>query len=94
MQAAADAVAWAWSKTGRDWEPAAAYPERLGRWPAAGLLLAFATLELAYPRSAEPRTLALAIVVYSWVTWAGMLLGRRKWIENGRPFTSTSAFSP
>ena len=43
-RAAADAVAWAWSKTGRDWEPAAAYPERLGRWPAAGLLLAFATL--------------------------------------------------
>jgi hypothetical protein len=86
-RAAADAVAWAWSKTGRDWEPAAAYPERLGRWPAAGLLLAFATLELAYPRSAEPRTLALAIVVYSWVTWAGMLLfGRRKWIENGEAF--------
>ena len=86
-RAAADVVAWAWSKAGRDWEPAAAYPDRLGRWPAAGLLLAFATLELAYPRSAEPRTLALAIVVYSWVTWAGMLLfGRRKWIENGEAF--------
>lgn len=86
-KAAADAVAWAWSKTGRDWEPAAVYPERLGRWPAAGLLLAFATLELAYPRAAEPRTLALAIVVYSWVTWAGMLLfGRRTWTENGEAF--------
>jgi hypothetical protein len=86
-RALADAVAWVWSKAGRDWEPAAVYPERLGRWPAAGLLLAFATLELAYPRSAEPRTLALAIVVYSWVTWAGMLLfGRRTWIENGEAF--------
>jgi hypothetical protein len=86
-RAAADAVAWAWGKAGRDWEPAAAYPERLGRWPAAGLLLAFATLELAYPRAAEPRTLALAIVVYSWVTWAGMLLyGRRTWTENGEAF--------
>jgi hypothetical protein len=86
-RSAADAVAWAWSKAGRTWEPAAAYPARLGRWPAAALLLAFATLELAYPRAAEPRTLALAIVVYSWITWAGMLIfGRRSWIENGEAF--------
>jgi hypothetical protein len=86
-RAAADALAWVWSKAGRSWEPAAEYPARLGRWPAAALLLAFATLELAYPRSAEPRTLALAIVVYSWITWAGMLLyGRRTWTENGEAF--------
>jgi hypothetical protein len=86
-RAVADAVAWLWRKTGRTWEPAADYPAWLGRWPAAGLLVAFTTLELAYPRSAEPRTLALAIVVYSWITWAGMLLfGRRAWIENGEAF--------
>ncbi|MDP9492210.1 MAG: fenitrothion hydrolase [Actinomycetota bacterium] len=87
-KAGADAVAWVWRKAGRSWEPAAAYPERLGRWPAAALLLAFATLELAWPRSAEPRTLALAIVVYSWITWAGMMIyGRRPWLENGEAFT-------
>ena len=86
-RAAADAVAWAWRKAGSSWEPAARYPERLGRWPAAALLFAFATLELAWPRSAEPRTLALAIVVYSWIAWAGMLLfGRRSWLENGEAF--------
>lgn len=86
-RAVGDAVAWAWDRVGRTWEPAAEYPQRLGRWPAAALLLAFATLELAYPRAAEPRTLALAIVVYSWITWAGMLLfGRRTWIENGEAF--------
>ena len=86
-RAAADAVAWIWQRLGRDWQPAAAYPERLGRWPAAALLLMFAALELAYPRSAEPRTLALAIVIYSWITWAGMLLfGRRIWLENGEAF--------
>ncbi|HEY8193186.1 MAG TPA: hypothetical protein VIF36_04605 [Gaiellaceae bacterium] len=85
--AAADAVAWVWAKLGRNWEPAADYPEWLGRWTAAALLLAFATLELAWPRSAEPRTLALAIVVYSWITWAGMLIyGRRTWLENGEAF--------
>ena len=87
-RAVADGVAWLWARLGRSWDPAAAYPERLGRWPAAVLLLAFATLELAWPRSAEPRTLALAIVVYSWVTWAGMLIyGRRAWLENGEAFT-------
>ena len=86
-KAIADGVAWAWSKAGRTWEPAASYPERLGRWPAAVLLLAFSTLELAYPRAAEPRTLALAIVVYSWITWAGMLVyGRRPWVENAEAF--------
>ncbi len=86
-RAAADAVAWAWEKAGRSWDPAAVYPERLGRWPAAILLLAFAALELAWPRSAEPRTLALAIVIYSWITWAGMLIyGRRAWSENGEAF--------
>jgi hypothetical protein len=86
-RAIADGVAWVWSKAGRTWEPAAAYPDWLGRWPAAVLLLAFATLELAYPRAAEPRTLALAIVVYSWITWAGMLVyGRRAWVENGEAF--------
>ena len=86
-RAAADAVAWIWAKAGRGWEPAAVYPERLGRWPAAVLLLAFAALELAWPRSAEPRTLALAIVVYSWITWAGMLVyGQRAWTENGEAF--------
>ena len=86
-RAVADALAWVWARLGRSWEPAATYPERLGRWPAAALLLAFATLELAWPRSAEPRTLALAIVVYSWITWAGMLVyGRRAWLENGEAF--------
>jgi hypothetical protein len=86
-KAVADAVEWAWSRTGRSWEPLAAYPERLGRWPAAVLLFAFAALELAYPRAAEPRTLALAIVIYSWITWAGMLVyGRRPWNENGEAF--------
>ncbi len=87
-RAAANAVAWVWARLGRKWAPAADYPERLGRWPAAALLLAFATLELAWPRSAEPRTLALAIVIYSWITWAGMLIyGRRPWLENGEAFT-------
>ena len=47
-RAAADAVAWVSERTGLRWETPFAYPERWGRWPGAGLLLAFAALELAY----------------------------------------------
>ena len=42
-----------------------ATPSALGRWPAAVLLLAFATLELAYPDSSSPRTLAFAVALYT-----------------------------
>ena len=86
-RAAADAVAWTAERLGVSWEPPLDYPERLGRWPAAVLLLAFAALELAYIEPADPRMLALAIYLYSGITWLGMLaFGRRAWLENGDAF--------
>lgn len=86
-RAAADAVAWAGERVGAAWEPPLRYPERLGVWPAAVLLLAFAALELAYVEPANPRTLALAIYIYSGITWLGMLaFGRRPWLEKGEAF--------
>jgi hypothetical protein len=85
-RAAADFVAWAWPG---DWSPPFEYPRRLGRWPAALLLLAFACLELAYEDPSSPRSLAVAIALYSWVTWMGaMAFGREAWFENGEAFTS------
>ena len=86
-RAIADATAW-WSERARlSWEGPFAYPERLGRWPAAVLLFAFASLELAHPDPSSPRVLAAAIAVYSWITWLGMLsFGRRAWLENGEAF--------
>jgi hypothetical protein len=84
FRAVADAVAWL-TRSLR-WEPFV-YPERLGCWPAAVLLFAFTAMELVYPRPAEPRSLAGAIVIYSTFTWCGMLLfGRRAWLENGEAF--------
>ena len=86
-RAAADAVAWSWSRAGRSWDPIA-YPARLGRWPAAGLLLAFTALELAYTDPASPRALGFAILLYSSITWYGMLaFGRRAWLANGEAFS-------
>ena len=86
-RAAADGVAWLWRRTGQPWS-ALEYPEWLGLWPAAGLLFAFTTLELAYFDPANPRVLAIAIIVYSWATWLGMAaFGRELWTRNGDGFS-------
>jgi hypothetical protein len=88
-RAGGDAVAWVGERIGWHGEPLLHYPERLGRWPAAGLLLAFAALELAYVNPASPRALAIAIALYTWITAFGMLLySRRVWLANGEAFTS------
>jgi hypothetical protein len=87
-RAAADAVAWLWSRAGRSWKPPFEYPERLGRWPAAALLFVFTAFELAYSDPSDPRALALAIYLYSAITWYGMaFFGREAWLANGEAFS-------
>jgi hypothetical protein len=74
-------------RTGARWEAPFAYPDRWGRWPGAVLLLAFAALELAYWDNTNPRAIAVAIVLYSLVTWLAMLaFGRDRWTSNGEGF--------
>jgi hypothetical protein len=86
-RAGADLVAWFWREAGWSWSSGFTYPERLGWWPAAALLFAFTALELAYTEPANPRALALAIFLYSWVTWVGMaVFGREVWLRNGEAF--------
>jgi hypothetical protein len=92
-RAVADAVAWLAGQSGVSWEPLARYPERLGRWPAAALLFAFTAYELAYLDASEPRSLALAILIYSWITWVGAaVFGREAWFENCEAFTAYFGF--
>lgn len=87
-RAAADFAAWLASKAGGQWNADISYPERWGRWPAAVLLFAFATLELAYFDPANPRILAIAMLLYSWITWLGMaIFGRSAWLQNGDGFS-------
>jgi hypothetical protein len=86
-RAAADAVAWIARRLGLPEEAPFEYPERLGRWPAALLLGCFTALELAYFDPSDTRALALAIFLYSAVTWLGMLtFGREAWTQNGEAF--------
>ena len=84
----AGGFAWIWRRLGLEWTPPLVYPERLGVWPGAFLLLCFAALELAYAEPASPRALALAIALYSYAMWFGMAAyGRRTWDEHGNAFT-------
>jgi hypothetical protein len=84
----ANGAAWIWGRLGRSWTPPLAFPERLGVWPASFLLFCWAAYELCFAEPASPRALALAIALYSYVTWFGMAAyGRRTWLERGEAFT-------
>ena len=70
-----------------------AYPERLGRWPAVVGLALFLWLELAYGVPFEPvviidpRTVAIATLIYSSITFMGMaLFGVEQWCRRGETF--------
>jgi len=86
-RALADAVVWVRELGGREARPLAAYPEHLGRYPAAAALFAFVALELAYADPSSPRSLAFAIALYTYVTLFGMAaFGRDTWERHGEAF--------
>jgi hypothetical protein len=63
------------------------YPERLGRWPAALGIAAFAWLELVYVESADPHTLGVLAIAYALVQLAGMaVFGIEAWSDRGDAF--------
>jgi hypothetical protein len=65
------------------------YPARLGVWPAVGLFLAFAWVELIYTGRSIPAQLGRLIVGYSILTWMAMaLFGRATWLRHGDPFAT------
>jgi hypothetical protein len=71
-----------------------AYPDGLGRWPAAVGLLAFVWLEVAYGASGgiavgvSPETTATAALLYTAYTLAMMaLFGVEKWCKTGEVFS-------
>jgi hypothetical protein len=71
-----------------------AYPERLGRWPAAAGLLGFVWLEVVYGSSGgvavglEPHAAGVAACVYTGYTLAMMaLFGCEQWCARGETFS-------
>jgi hypothetical protein len=66
---------------------AIAYPEWLGRWPAAIGILAFAWVELVYADRDDPSTLAVLALLYAAVQLVGMsLYGIERWTRNADAF--------
>ena len=69
------------------------YPEGWDVWPALLLFLAFAWLETVYPGASEPFKLGLLILLYSLVTWAGMVVfGKHQWLRHGEAFSVLFGF--
>jgi hypothetical protein len=63
------------------------YPEQLGRWPAAAGLLVFTWIELVSGWGEAPATLAAAVVGYTILTLAAMVVwGADRWHEYGEGF--------
>ena len=62
-------------------------PQGIAHWPSVVGLMLFAWLELVSTAGEMPRRLACVIIVYSAITWTGMILyGRDRWLETGEPF--------
>ncbi|MDP1847197.1 MAG: fenitrothion hydrolase [Solirubrobacteraceae bacterium] len=87
-RAAARAVAWLAGKVSRGGLPAPMpYPARLGRWPAAVGIMAFAWVELVYSGRGDPSNLAVLALVYVAIQFVGMsLYGIEPWNRYGDGF--------
>jgi hypothetical protein len=80
------AVGWVVARVGEPVAPLA-YPQRLGRWPAAAGILFFAWVELVYTNRQDPSTLAIMALSYAAVQLVGMsLYGERQWTRYADPF--------
>ena len=86
-RALADWTVWLLEASGRQARPVLEWTDQWGRYPAAAALFSFVALELANPRPAYPRTLAIAIALYSSWALAGMAVsGREAWTRSGEGF--------
>lgn len=83
---------WLRRRTGRTGAPPRPYPPRWGYWPAAAGLVAFLWLELVHQDAADPRTVALAIEVYTLAVLAGAAIWGRAWLRQGEAFAVYFSF--
>lgn len=87
-RAIARAIGWAFERVAGRPLPVAAYPARIGRWPAALTLLLFTWIELVSHVVDHPSQLATACLVYSAVAIAACLrYGPDAWCDRGEGFS-------
>lgn len=81
------AVGWVAGRVSSSVPEVLEYPRRLGYWPAAAGLLAFGWLEIVSTSGDQPRTVAIATLIYSAATFTGMALyGVEPWSRRGEAF--------
>jgi hypothetical protein len=86
-RAIADAAVWFLELGGGEARPVLEWTGRMGRYPAAAALFSFVALELAHPRPSYPRTLGIAVALYTYWALAGMAVyGRDPWTRFGEGF--------
>ncbi len=81
------ATGWIAARVSGELPEALPYPERLGRWPAAAWVFAFAICELCWASATEPGTLAILMLVYFVAMLVGMsVYGVEPWVRNADGF--------
>ncbi len=88
LRALGRATGWVACKVGGDRLPEPlAWSPKVGRWPAALGLLAFAWVELCFPGRGDPSQLAVLVLLFCVVQGIGMsLYGTDTWIRHADPF--------
>jgi hypothetical protein len=80
-------VGWVAARFSDELPEPLAYPERLGRLPAAAGIFGFAICELCWARATEPGPLALIMLIYFVAMLVGMsLYGVEAWTRNADAF--------
>ncbi len=90
---------WAEKLFGTVRPPLVSWPDKLDAWPALFLFLLFAWIENVYTSGARPYNLAILVILYSIVSWTGMIVfGKHVWLKKADPFSVLFAlfarFSP
>ena len=68
--------------------PYLSYPAGWGVWPALALYFGFAWVELVFLGSAIPSNIAVLALLYSAISWTGMVLfGKDEWLRRGEAFS-------
>ncbi|MQF69062.1 hypothetical protein FIM12_01810 [SAR202 cluster bacterium AD-804-J14_MRT_500m] len=84
---------WIRLNSRKPFQPILQYPTQMGAWPALVLFLLFAWIENVYGEAVIPLRISQMILIYSVITWSGMLLfGKDIWLRNGEVFSVAFGF--